>query len=107
MVHVSKPRSVNHSITEECGLPGTCKSKVGCDAIDEPCTKRMVPFVLSAGVLRQRNSLTSPLRVQCSVPCMEISRDIAGAIIERKFCARIGPPREVRRDAALKAEGEA
>src|SRR5919204_87456 len=85
MVQVSKPRSVNHSITEECGLPGTCKSKVGCDAIDEPCTKRMVPFVLSAGVLRQRKSLTSPLRVQCSVPCMESTREIAGAIIGRKF----------------------
>ena len=40
---VSKPRAANQSITEESGRPGTCRSKVGCDAIDEPCTNRMVP----------------------------------------------------------------
>src|SRR5215471_14317893 len=39
----SKPRRANQSMTEELGRPSTCKSKVGCDAIDEPCTKSMVP----------------------------------------------------------------
>src|SRR5947207_1950251 len=68
MVQVSKPCSANHSIAEECGRPGTWRSKVGCEAIDEPCTKRIVPRMARAGCLRQRKSLTSPLRVQCSVP---------------------------------------
>src|SRR6267378_3819866 len=72
MVHVSKPRSANHSITEECGRPGTWRSKVGCEAIDEPCTKRIVPRVAPGGALRQRKSLTSPLRVQCSVPFIAV-----------------------------------
>src|SRR3954453_919942 len=60
-------------MTDEWGRPGTCKSKVGCEAIDEPCTKRMVPAVVAAGCLRQRKSLTSPLRVQCSVPFMPLT----------------------------------
>ena len=41
---------------------------VGCDAIDEPCTKKIVPLAASPALLRQRKSLMSPLRVQCSVP---------------------------------------
>src|SRR3954469_22507454 len=69
MHQVSKPRSANHSIAEECGRPGTSRSKVGCEAIEEPCTKKSVPFGAPAAEgLCQRNSLTSPLRVQCSVP---------------------------------------
>src|SRR5438045_8624416 len=72
MHQVSKPRSANHSITDECGLPGTCRSKVGCEAIDEPCTKRIVPRFALPEVLRQRKSLTSPLRVQCSVSFMSV-----------------------------------
>src|SRR5882762_1078263 len=72
MVQVSKPCSTNHSIAEECGRPGTCRSKVGCEAIDEPCTKRIVPRFAAPECLRQRKSLTSPLRVQCSVPFMSV-----------------------------------
>jgi hypothetical protein len=51
--------------------PGTCRSNVGCDAIDEPWTNRIVPFASrgSTALFRHRNSRTSPLRVQCSVPC--------------------------------------
>src|SRR5256885_16416746 len=67
MHQVSKPRSANHSITDECGRPGTCRSKVGCDAIDDPCTKRMVPRVALAAVFRPRNSLSSPFCVPGSV----------------------------------------
>jgi hypothetical protein len=32
----TKPRRANQSITDEWGRPGTVKSNVGCDAIDEP-----------------------------------------------------------------------
>src|SRR5688572_4104859 len=69
MHQVSKPRSANHSIAEECGRPGTCRSKVGCEAIDEPCTNRIVPRGPPAAEgLCQRKSLMSPFLVQCSVP---------------------------------------
>src|SRR3954469_18221524 len=77
MHQVSKPRSANHSITEEFGLPGTCRSKVGCEAIDEPCTKRMVAFGAPAAEgLFQRKSLTSPFRVQCSVPFIAVVLEV-------------------------------
>ena len=36
----TKPRRANQSMTDESGRPGTCRSNVGCDAIDEPCTNR-------------------------------------------------------------------
>src|SRR3954468_7683584 len=55
-------------MTDESARPGTWRSKVGCEAIDEPCTKRIVPIGLAAGVLRHRNSLTWPFLVQCSMP---------------------------------------
>src|SRR4051812_50102749 len=87
MVHVSKPRSANHSIADECGRPGTCRSKVGCEAIEEPCTKRIVARGAPAAEgLCQRKSRTSPaavfLVVQCSLPVMAV------------FYARIRPPIE-------------
>src|SRR5687767_11805468 len=69
MHQVSKPRSANHSIAEECGRPGTCRSKVGCEAIDEPCTNRIVPRGPPAAEgLCHRKSLISPFLVQYSVP---------------------------------------
>ena len=57
-------------MAEESGRPGTVRSNVGCEAIEEPWTKRMQPMgrVPAAGRLFQRKSFTSPLRVQCSVP---------------------------------------
>src|SRR5688572_10775461 len=82
MHQVSKPRSANHSITDECGRPGTCRSKVGCEPIDEPCTKRMVPFPAPPMELfSHRNSLTSPLRVQCSLPCIEVPGSVGAATL--------------------------
>src|ERR1043165_8465974 len=59
-------------MAEEPGRPGTSRSNVGCDAIEEPCTSRIVPLVCagSPATLFQRKSLTSPLSVQCSVPRM-------------------------------------
>src|SRR5205809_5091865 len=67
----SKPRAANQSIAEESGRPGTCRSKVGCEAIEEPCTNRMVPAgpVGSPAYFSHMNSRTSlPLLVQCSSP---------------------------------------
>ena len=65
-------------MTEESGRPSTCKSKVGCEAIDEPCTKRTVPAALfgSPPHFSNMNSFTSPsLVVQCSSPRMTAARD--------------------------------
>src|SRR6185312_18056 len=54
------------------GWPGTWRSKVGCEAIDEPCTNRIVPrsWVFCARRFSHRNSLASPFLVQCSLPWM-------------------------------------
>src|SRR5215831_19153658 len=66
---VSNPCAANQSITDDPGRPGTCRSKVGCDAMDEPCTNRMVPtFSAAADRFSHRNSRTGPLLVQCSSP---------------------------------------
>src|SRR5215467_1939106 len=65
-------------MTEESGRPSTRRSKVGCDAIDEPCTKRMVPTVVfgSPAHFSNMNSFTLPsLLVQCSSPRMAAARD--------------------------------
>src|SRR5262245_34721583 len=81
---VSKPRSPNQSITEECGRPGTLRSKVGWPAIDEPCTKRIVPFDLPTAGFSQRKRRTSPaavlLLIQCSLPFM--NRTVADFVQE-------------------------
>jgi hypothetical protein len=68
--HVLKPRFANQSIAEESGRPGTVRSNVGCEAIEDPCTNRMVGFDASGAptYFSQRKSLMSPLRVQCSLP---------------------------------------
>src|SRR6185295_6805807 len=56
-------------------LPGTSRSKVGCEAIDDPCTKRIVPLGAEGWRFRQRKSRISPSLVgrlvQCSVPFIE------------------------------------
>src|SRR5262245_14571309 len=66
---VSKPRSAKYSIAEEFGRPSTCRSKVGCEAIDEPWTNRMAPFLAPPGArFSHRNRLASPFLVQCSWP---------------------------------------
>ena len=51
MDQVSKPRSAKYSIAEECGRPSTWRSKVGCEAIEEPCKNRTVPFLAPPGAL--------------------------------------------------------
>src|SRR5256885_4010696 len=69
-------------MAEESGRPGTSRSKVGCEAIEEPCTNRIVPWVFpgSPATLFHRNSLTSPLLVQCSVPGRRTCRFIDSAL---------------------------
>src|SRR5215469_733829 len=57
-------------MTEESERPGTLRSKVGWDAIDEPCTNNTTPLARlgSPRYFSHRKSLTSPLLVQCSLP---------------------------------------
>src|SRR6185437_202409 len=67
----SNPWRAKKPMADESGRPGTCKSKVGCDAIEEPCTNRIVPLLLagSPAHFSHRNSFAPPsLLVQCSVP---------------------------------------
>src|SRR6516162_9013098 len=68
--HVSYPRAAKKSMTDESGRPGTCRSKVGCDAMEEPCTNRIRPAgpAGSPAYFSNRNRRTSPFCVQCSSP---------------------------------------
>src|SRR3569623_3054574 len=70
----SKPRLAKKAIAEESGRPGTWRSKVGCEAMDEPCTNRIVPRVFAGSPrhFSNMNSLAAPpsLVVQCSSPLM-------------------------------------
>src|SRR6266566_7241504 len=71
--HVSQPRAAKKSIAEESARPGTCRSKVGCEAMDEPCTNKILPAGPegSPACLFHRNKWTSlPLSVQCFSPRM-------------------------------------
>src|SRR5512139_61514 len=75
MHQVSNPRAANQSMTEESGRPGTWRSKVGCEAIDDPCTKSTVPrfrVPAAAGFCHRKSLIGSPffppLLVQCSFP---------------------------------------
>src|SRR5215211_3510653 len=65
----TKPRRANQSMTEESGLPGTVRSNVGCDAIDEPCTNSTAGLPSGASTnFSHRKRRTSPLCAQCSTP---------------------------------------
>src|SRR3954468_20298469 len=81
---VSYPCLAKYSIAEESDRPGTCRSKVGCDAIEEPCTNRMVPAGPdgSPAYFSHRNSRTSaPLLVQCSSPFTAVVGGESGLFI--------------------------
>src|SRR6516165_9166210 len=70
---VSYPRAAKKSMTEESGRPGTCRSNVGCEAMEDPCTNRIRPCGPEGSpvCLFHRNSFTPPsLVVQCSLPVM-------------------------------------
>src|SRR5438128_35636 len=65
----TNPRRANQSITEESARPGTDRSKVGCDAIDEPWTNKTAGLpACEPTYFSHRNKRTSPLLVQCSTP---------------------------------------
>src|ERR1700720_2073478 len=71
------------SITDESGRPGTCRSNVGCAAIDEPWTNRMVPAVFAGSPedFSNRNSLAPCLVVQCSSPLIATAAFVISFII--------------------------
>src|SRR5262245_32461231 len=79
--HVSYPRRAKWSMAEASGWPGTKRSNVGVDAIDEPCTNRMVPSGPGAvpAAFSHRNRRVDPLCVQCSRPTMLGSAVISGS----------------------------
>src|SRR5215510_2823589 len=75
-----KPRCANQSITDESGRPGTVRSKVGCDAIDDPCTNSTAGLPCGESTnFSHRNRRTSPsavfLWVQCSWAVMDVLMD--------------------------------
>src|SRR5580698_9595057 len=79
-------------MAEESGRPGTCKSKVGCEAIDEPWTNRIVPMLFpgSPAHFSHRNSFTPPsLLVQCSSPL--IGGLVISFIIHERLELRLWP----------------
>src|SRR3546814_1350094 len=96
---VSCPCTAKKFIAELNGRPSTWRSKVGVEAIEEPCTKSTVPF-LSPGPFEgaptyfsQRKSFTSsPFFVQCSSPTTSFS--VACAVIYGTFlpCIRLIAP---------------
>src|SRR5512132_2057378 len=68
-VQHTKPRFANQSIADESGRPGTVRSKVGCEAIDEPCTNSTAGLLSGEPTnFSHRNRRTSPLWGQCSTP---------------------------------------
>src|SRR5215472_17003618 len=73
------------SIAEESDRPGTCRSKVGCAAMDEPWTNKMVPAVFagSPAHFSNTNSFAAPpsLVVQCSSALMPAAADVAVSFI--------------------------
>src|SRR2546423_6945371 len=78
----TKPRWANQSITEESGRPGTARSNVGCDAIEEPCTKSTAGLASGESTyFSQRKSRTSPSGVffcaQCATPVTCVGLSIA------------------------------
>src|SRR4030095_12938860 len=72
---------------EESGRPGTWRSKVGWEPIEEPWTKRIVPrgSVDPTAAFSQRNRRTGPFWVQCSRP-----RTAGSAVMERSFLRAFG-----------------
>src|SRR5438046_9185022 len=90
----SEPRSAKYSMADEFGRPGTCRSNVGCEAIDEPCTNRIVPFFPPPGArFSHRNRLASPFLVQCSCPLIAtlawtFMADLLRVVCERRCLER-------------------
>src|SRR5215467_6436206 len=98
-------------MTEESARPGTCRSKVGCEAMDEPCTNKILPAGPegSPACLFHRNRRTSlPFSVQCSSPRMtaagEMGLFIAGLLDVSLQFIRSPRRRERAADPAARAK---
>src|SRR5260370_23049834 len=102
---VSSPCGAKDSIAEEFGRHGTLRSNVGCDAMEDPWTNRVGAFALAGSTahLFHRNSLTSPLLVQCSAPA---SRWIV-SFMDRSFFAMVAAPPYLPSHAGEGREGAA
>src|SRR6478672_5007751 len=117
----AKPRRANQSIAEDSGRPGTVKSKVGCDAIDEPWTKRIAGFPsgdpTNFSHMKRRTSPSGVLFVvQCSTPVTGLSviasRSVIGesrwvAMESRSIDLRAGLADHSRPELLLRAEESA
>src|SRR6185503_6453905 len=91
-----KPRCANQSITEESGRPRTVRSKVGSEAIDEPCTNSTAGLPSGEPAnFSHRNRRTSPesvfLWVQCSLPVMVLLLNLVPACCALRYSLRGGP----------------
>lgn len=64
------------------GRPGTWRSNVGCEPMEEPWTNRMVPAgpAGAPAYFSQRKSFTGPFCVQCSWP-VTAAAGVAGAVM--------------------------
>src|SRR6476620_6731961 len=77
----TKPRLANQSITDESGLPGTARSNVGCDAIDEPCTNSSTGLPAGESTNFSHRKSRMPLfDASCSTPCTTSSIAVAGGV---------------------------
>src|SRR3982751_1398376 len=86
-VQQTKPRFANQSIADESGRPGTVRSKVGCDAMDEPCTNSTAGLPSGEPTnFSHRKRRTSPFCVQCSTPVTGRSVTALAAFI---VCSRM------------------
>src|SRR6476646_1057610 len=119
----AKPRRANQSITEESRRPGTVKSKVGWDAIEEPWTKRIADFPSADPTnFSHMNRRTSPsgvlFVVQCSTPVtgasVIASRSVIGEsrwfddrMASRSIDLRAGLAEHSRPELLLRAEESA
>src|SRR5438034_10865325 len=82
----TNPRRANQSMTDESGRPGTRRSNVGCDAIDDPWMKSTAGLPSGAPTyFSQRNRQTSPLLVQCSTPVTLASTAIGVVVVMAQF----------------------
>src|SRR4051795_8905675 len=71
-VQQAKPRLANQSMTDESGRPGTARSNVGCDAIEEPCTNSSTGFPSGDPTnFSHRKSRIPFFDASCATPCTE------------------------------------
>src|SRR5947209_5637576 len=101
-VQQTKPRFANQSITDESGRPGTVRSNVGCEAIDEPCTNSTAGLPSGESTNFSHRKRRTPLfSVQCSTPVtlgltLAEVRSALAVLVLMSLCFRVKC--EVRRE---------